>query len=1315
MSSLISLKDIVDRFKTAKKVYIPLYQRNYKWDKEMAAKLAKDLLEAFKKDNTKDYNLGILTLYEKDEEIQIIDGQQRMITLSLIVKVLGEIKSDNRLNPLDNWFNLLFERDYGFDDSSEFSPRNDYIYSNGFEEDNENNKSKNNKSVDVSRKIENFESINGKIGEYPNVNKEDFFNYLLEHVKLLYRVTKSEPLDEFLNMNFHKTPFCAADHIKAYMILDADANKKEITITKIHELWKKLERVLFQIENCRGIENEMFSLIKKNYNEEILSMNRMEILFYDRYLDKDYSKNLDKYYDIDNALEVEYNRLSYYYDVMKSVLDEIAIIDKDGNRHPNFNALNAYNLLCKKKDDVRFFEIIGEEENIEGKKDVSEVLKKRFNLTEKSHEEIYSTEDLNSQNQFMEAMLSSKNNYEAEKKSENNFINTKDIAQMNYIKNENNFNKYKEIFDKSFNEYIELIEKGKNANSGIDKNLEDGKKVLYDLIGDPNIEKIVIPSIQRDYVMGSLEEYLKKYLQHISWTYLWSRYNEFEKCKIQGYKDDNYEELEKILFINNNSKKILKFGKIKPSSGDRRLKYNEYKSSLNKPPEVTDFRKYGEDSDYYRFCDRINKLVELRDIFIGDKIKICRESGIEFDKKFNTGFITGYLDEDKTFWVYDGQQRLVTSIVLLALTKTKEDKVFLRNLKKFSFEGRNGANSCLEILLDYDLKNEEKRKRMRKHIDDKSSYSIYKLVENYEDLKGDETIIINPAYLLEGMEFEFSVVDKIDDVEQLFIEMNEGLKLEPYEQYKAEFNHMVAKILSSKDAKDILRKIDNEWLNYYKTEEKEIKWLKYCVTMANYEINGYNSSLAYGSFQGMNKDIIELAEEALDKLVKNKIDVSNVNLVDISIESISLWVQIMTNDFKDKAENMSWDGKIYFEKDFKEFLETFLMFIPSEGEKENFYSKCFETIKEFRNSKCLVIPKAGEEENKEEETYRKMLENRKDQFEFREISKWEKYYKSVNDGSGYEYVEKNKDKSFALEQVKPKNNNFNYIIGEDMKIWEYIDKLEIKKIIALGEDIISKDTSNIKVAEALAKKIVLGNEDCRNRIYDDKNKKIKGEEVYYFYANKEWPINIEPIDSKDDNSQTDLGKLIIEAFKKGHPFLVTEVEVNEKILENCKVAKDIYDILRGTWYLNKDKKDFENDSMEITVNNIPIKVIDENEINYKVFKLWNVSISKYVDTTGELLYRYKYCDIKVKVYYEHFITWQYFYKAIYGECQEELYYIARKYLKDKKDIRDWYLDRYLEYQNRVSEDVKKNILPLFLDEDFDKNSNKDEYCKLRGF
>ena len=33
--------------------------------------------------------------------------------------------------------------------------------------------------------------------------------------------------------------------------------------------------------------------------------------------------------------------------------------------------------------------------------------------------------------------------------------------------------------------------------------------------------------------------------------------------------------------------------------------------------------------------------------------------------------------------------------------------------------------------------------------------------------------------------------------------------------------------------------------------------------------------------------------------------------------------------------------------------------------------------------------------------------------------------------------------------------------------------------------------------------------------------------------------------------------------------------------------------------------------MEITVNNIPIKVIDENEINYKVFKLWNVSISKY--------------------------------------------------------------------------------------------------------
>ena len=62
---------------------IPLLQRNYKWGMGTAAVLARDLIEAYCADQ-EEKTLGLLTLYEKDgQPTQIIDGQQRMISMAL--------------------------------------------------------------------------------------------------------------------------------------------------------------------------------------------------------------------------------------------------------------------------------------------------------------------------------------------------------------------------------------------------------------------------------------------------------------------------------------------------------------------------------------------------------------------------------------------------------------------------------------------------------------------------------------------------------------------------------------------------------------------------------------------------------------------------------------------------------------------------------------------------------------------------------------------------------------------------------------------------------------------------------------------------------------------------------------------------------------------------------------------------------------------------------------------------------------------------------------------------------------------------------
>ena len=66
---------------------IPVYQRNYDWKKEQCKQLYDDLIEISK--NNRTHFLGsIVSIYHddgEDREYLIIDGQQRLTTLSLLL------------------------------------------------------------------------------------------------------------------------------------------------------------------------------------------------------------------------------------------------------------------------------------------------------------------------------------------------------------------------------------------------------------------------------------------------------------------------------------------------------------------------------------------------------------------------------------------------------------------------------------------------------------------------------------------------------------------------------------------------------------------------------------------------------------------------------------------------------------------------------------------------------------------------------------------------------------------------------------------------------------------------------------------------------------------------------------------------------------------------------------------------------------------------------------------------------------------------------------------------------------------------------
>ena len=72
---------------------IPEYQRPYKWTARNAIQLLDDILEA--RNSSKEvYRVGTLILHKNDDEdvYNIVDGQQRTITFSLLLLALYELE-----------------------------------------------------------------------------------------------------------------------------------------------------------------------------------------------------------------------------------------------------------------------------------------------------------------------------------------------------------------------------------------------------------------------------------------------------------------------------------------------------------------------------------------------------------------------------------------------------------------------------------------------------------------------------------------------------------------------------------------------------------------------------------------------------------------------------------------------------------------------------------------------------------------------------------------------------------------------------------------------------------------------------------------------------------------------------------------------------------------------------------------------------------------------------------------------------------------------------------------------------------------------
>ena len=70
------------------RLVIPDYQRAYEWKEEHVKHLLNDTYEAFLKHSDRDYLLGHLILVLKNNNLEIVDGQQRLVTLAILLHQL---------------------------------------------------------------------------------------------------------------------------------------------------------------------------------------------------------------------------------------------------------------------------------------------------------------------------------------------------------------------------------------------------------------------------------------------------------------------------------------------------------------------------------------------------------------------------------------------------------------------------------------------------------------------------------------------------------------------------------------------------------------------------------------------------------------------------------------------------------------------------------------------------------------------------------------------------------------------------------------------------------------------------------------------------------------------------------------------------------------------------------------------------------------------------------------------------------------------------------------------------------------------------
>ena len=211
---LYTTKELFDSYLCGKKYAIPPYQRGYKWEKQDIERLLQDINDFIPNDELDlFYCLQNITLVEKGEVFNVVDGQQRLTTLTVILSYFGEY-------PLINdklCYNVREETErflckYIFKESNirDFESWEGFLKATSEEDDYD--------FQDIFYLFTAYKTVQNWFKERPQV-EGIMKDKVLNHLKLIVNLPKNIDEQElFENLNGKRVPLDGADLIRALII-----------------------------------------------------------------------------------------------------------------------------------------------------------------------------------------------------------------------------------------------------------------------------------------------------------------------------------------------------------------------------------------------------------------------------------------------------------------------------------------------------------------------------------------------------------------------------------------------------------------------------------------------------------------------------------------------------------------------------------------------------------------------------------------------------------------------------------------------------------------------------------------------------------------------------------------------------------------------------------------------------------------------------------------------------------------------------------------------------------------------------------------